>query len=83
MLTREIYTKGQVVIPKEIRDAFNFQPGTEVVFEIKQEGALIKRKRSIADEIMEMRKEDATMTTKEIKKLMKGYKEYKAAQNVY
>ena len=30
-MTTRVGPKGQVVIPKELRDAFGFEPGTEVV----------------------------------------------------
>lgn len=83
MITREIYEKGQVVIPKEIRDRFGFSPGTEVAFEIKNNEVIVKRARSVAEEIMEMRKEDAIFTQKEIKKAIKEHREYLATRHVH
>ncbi len=35
--------KGQVVIPKVFRDMEKIMPGSEVVFELKDEGILIKK----------------------------------------
>lgn len=39
-----ITSKGQITIPKEIRDALGLYPGTRVEFEL-QDGKLILRKR--------------------------------------
>ena len=38
--------KGQIVIPKPIREQFNIQPNTEVVFDIEDERIIIKKKKS-------------------------------------
>lgn len=37
-----ISSKGQVVIPKEIRDLFSFRTQTKVIFEINGEGVFLK-----------------------------------------
>lgn len=34
--------KGQAVIPKEVREILRIRPGDEVVFEVKEDGALVK-----------------------------------------
>jgi AbrB family looped-hinge helix DNA binding protein len=75
----KITSKGQVTIPKEIRDEFGFLPGTEVEF--VQAGQEIRvRKlpggRSRGDEIVDhLRKASGgkyKMTTEEIMRLTRG-----------
>lgn len=39
-----VTSKGQVTIPKHVRDAMNIQPGTKVVIETSGEGAATLRK---------------------------------------
>lgn len=39
-----VTTKGQVTIPKEIRDALGIEPGDEVVFEEAEAGYRIRKK---------------------------------------
>jgi AbrB family looped-hinge helix DNA binding protein len=49
-MTHRVGTKGQVVIPKAIRDALGIEPGDEVVFEISGHGVMIEsaqRRRSL------------------------------------
>ena len=46
-MTRKVGTKGQVVIPKEIRDEIGIRPGDEVVFEA--DGLEIKVRRADQD----------------------------------
>jgi len=43
-------TKGQVTIPKQLRDSMNIQPGCKVSFEANQDGGVILRKCGPVDE---------------------------------
>lgn len=54
MLTREIYEKGQVVIPKFIREMFGFEAGTKVSFSVEEDKVIIKKHHSVADEFEKM-----------------------------
>lgn len=36
--------KGQIVIPKPIRDMFHLRPFSEIVFDVEQEKIIIKKK---------------------------------------
>ncbi len=45
-MKRELGEKGQVVVPKDIRDYFNMQPGTTVVFEVKGNQIVITPEKS-------------------------------------
>ena len=46
----EIYEKGQVVIPKFIRDMFGFKPGTEVGFKVEGKRVYIEKEYDVAAE---------------------------------
>ncbi|ODS38899.1 MAG: hypothetical protein A7316_06760 [Candidatus Altiarchaeales archaeon WOR_SM1_86-2] len=50
-LKSRIGPKGQVVIPKPIRDSFGFEPGSEVYFHIEKENVVIEKKSG--EEILE------------------------------
>lgn len=39
-----VTTKGQVTIPKEVREAMGIRPGDEVVFEETTDGYVIRKK---------------------------------------
>jgi antitoxin PrlF len=73
-----ITSKGQVTIPKEIRDEFGLLPGTEVEFE-RAEGKILVRKMPHSrkrgeDVVAHLRRsgKNFTMTTDEIMKLTRG-----------
>ena len=46
--TITVSTKGQVVLPKEIRDAKNWRPGQKLVAESTREGVLLRPEKPFA-----------------------------------
>jgi AbrB family looped-hinge helix DNA binding protein len=75
-----ITSKGQVTIPKEIRDKFGFLPGTEVEFVPDDHGITVRKVvggRRRGEEIVKHlreagRRADFNMTTEEIMRLTRG-----------
>ena len=45
METTKLSTKGQVIVPKAIRDANRWKPGTEFVVEEVRDGLVLRRRR--------------------------------------
>jgi AbrB family looped-hinge helix DNA binding protein len=43
MLTRRVGMKGQVVIPKQMRDALGLKPGVEITLEMRDQEIVIKK----------------------------------------
>ena len=48
-MTARVGQKGQVVIPKQLRDRFGIQPGVEVVFVAEDEGVRVQRARELRE----------------------------------
>jgi antitoxin PrlF len=73
-----VTSKGQVTIPKEIRDAMGFLPGTEVEFVRDGKEVRVQRtagSRTRGEEVVEhLRKagRNYTMTTDEVMRLTRG-----------
>lgn len=73
-----VTSKGQVTIPKGIRDEMGLLPGTEVEFIRDEDGVRIHRapgSKSRGEELVEhLRKagENYTMTTEEVMRLTRG-----------
>lgn len=74
-----ITSKGQVTIPKQIRDEFGLLPGTEVEFvndggEIRVRKLLGDRRRGkeIVDRLRQGNRGDIQMSTEEIMRLTRG-----------
>jgi AbrB family looped-hinge helix DNA binding protein len=75
----KITSKGQVTIPKDIRDEFGLLPGTEVEFVRDEVGEIRVRKapdgRKRGEEFIEHLRESGknyTMTTDEVMRLTRG-----------
>jgi AbrB family looped-hinge helix DNA binding protein len=77
-MSTTITSKGQVTIPKAVRDRLNLKPGNAVDFELDERGRVVLKKagrksiapRSRFDQILGIAPTD--MTTDEIMALMRG-----------
>ena len=68
--------RGQIVVPKDIRDQLGLKPGSEVLFEI-EDGKIIIRKKKTGEEfvdefvsIIPKEKKLKKLTAKEIKSIL-------------
>ncbi|MBE8538723.1 AbrB/MazE/SpoVT family DNA-binding domain-containing protein [Geoglobus acetivorans] len=52
--TRTVGKKGQVTIPKEIRDRFGLKEGEKVIFEVKGDEIVMRPERSRRDYVEEL-----------------------------
>ena len=52
-------SKGQIVIPKILREAYNIYPNQEVIIREEQEGVLIKKQTSDPLEVLERVSQEA------------------------
>jgi AbrB family looped-hinge helix DNA binding protein len=76
-----VTSKGQVTIPKQLRDALNIQPGAKVVWEVNEAGEPVLRKAGDASEGRPDRFDRAVGaaeikwngTTDEFMELIRGY----------
>jgi len=48
-MKRTIGAKGQVVIPKDVRRYLGVEPGSEVTFEVREDGVFLKPSRAPAE----------------------------------
>ncbi len=75
-MKREVGEKGQIVLPKDIREYLNIKPGSKVSFEIKGGDVVIKPLKT-GKEFVEYfcttsKKLKKPLTIKEIKKTLEG-----------
>ena len=47
-MTTTVTSKGQVTIPKPVRDRLGITPGSEVIFEMEADGRIVLRKADAA-----------------------------------
>jgi len=79
MTTTTVTSKGQVTIPKRVRDAAGLKPGTKVTVEFDHGAAVVSPVKKVPDREFEKRLRRARtkfdiggMTTDEFMKLMRG-----------
>jgi antitoxin PrlF len=82
-MTSTMTSKGQVTVPKRLRDHLGLEPGAEVEFELRPEGEVVVRparpgrgKRRKGGRFAKLRGTLKTgMTTDELMRLLRGYHE--------
>ena len=47
MVKSRVSSKGQITLPKAIREALGLRPGEEVVFELREGGAFLRPRRRV------------------------------------
>ncbi len=71
-MRREVGEKGQVVLPKDIRDYLNIKPGTKVIFEVRGNEIVIKPEKSgkeFVDDFCNVPKLKKRLSVKGLKRL--------------
>lgn len=72
-IKRTVGEKGQVVVPKDIREHLGMKPGTEVIFEVRGEEVVLRPgldpKKFVEDFCSIRKKVKKRMTLKELKKI--------------
>lgn len=69
MLSRTVLSKGQIVIPKTLRDMIGINEGDEVNIEIENDRIILSKKQSAVDVFIEVSHQSkGRITMKDIKK---------------
>lgn len=72
-MKRAVGEKGQVVLPKDVRDYLGIKPGSTVIFEVKGKEIVIKPEKSgeeFVKDFLNVPKLKKPLTTKQIKKIL-------------
>ena len=73
IIKREIGEKGQVVIPKDIREHLGLKIGEKVVFEVKDEKVTLKKEQDVDEflkEFFTIARLKQSISAKDIKKIL-------------
>lgn len=75
----EVYERGQIVIPKYIRDMLKLTPGTNLSVSVDG-GKIVLERYDPIEELDKIRAKNAVYTTEEIDKLMAKLEKKKLAE---
>ena len=77
MISKNILAKGQIVIPKTIRDLLGINIGDEITIDVKNEKIILTKKENVKEVFLEVsNKSSSKISMKKIKKELKDrYKE--------
>lgn len=73
IIRREISEKGQIVIPKDIREFLNLKARENIVFEIKNNEVVLKKEHNpeeLLNDFLNLPNKEKRGSTKELKRLL-------------
>ena len=69
MISKNVLAKGQVVIPKTIRDLLGINVGDEIIIDVEDGKIILSKKQNVVDVFLEVcEKSPGKISMKEIKK---------------
>ena len=72
MISKNILAKGQIVIPKTIRELLGINIGDEVIIDVKNEKIILSKKQNVKEIFLEVSKKNSNkISMKKIKKELK------------
>ncbi len=77
MISKNVLAKGQIVIPKTIRDLLGINVGDEIIIDVENEKIVLTKKQNIVDIFLDVcKRSSGKISMKEIKRELKTrYKE--------
>ena len=72
-LVHEVYDRGQLVIPRYIRELLGWHKGTKISFHVEGNSVVLKRSDDVLSEMEALAKE-ANLSEKEVEKMAKEHK---------
>ena len=71
MITATLTSKGQLTIPKKVRDALHLAAGDSLVFDLREDGTVVVRKRKDIRDLFGILKTDKHLTIEEMNEVIR------------
>ncbi|MCD5409382.1 MAG: AbrB/MazE/SpoVT family DNA-binding domain-containing protein [Methanocellales archaeon] len=69
MISKNVLAKGQIVIPKTIRDLMGINVGDEMIIDVENEKIVLSKKQNVVDVFLEVcKRSPGKISMREIKK---------------